>query len=335
MSGSPIGCKNEVSSAALDCISDAECAAGEICLAGDCVMGQSCESSETRCGSVCCGADEKCANGVCEPVTDDCSAPRTRCGMDCCVEGQECLSNECVDRCETIRCGNSQICCGTGESCLSSGICCSENKECGEICCGDGEICNAGACQVDCGGAPPCGPAQTCCGNGEICYLDECITLGNRCMNSGCATIASENTCPSGEFCDPVLGRCLPVRADAECTYEPPKGVFDPVPLFSWGRRRLRNCMNDSDCQKAEMCQTSTCTPSWNHVTPAADDLPEYYQVSSIPMVADLDLDCVPEIVFNTYADSAFTRDGVLRAIRGDDGAKVWTVTDEAYRTNA
>ena len=93
--------------------------------------------------------------------------------------------------------------------------------------------------------------------------------------------------------------------------------------------------MSDSDCQKAEMCQTSTCTPSWNHVTPATDDLPEYYQVSSIPMVTDLDLDCVPEIVFNTYADSAFTRDGVLRAIRGDDGAKVWTVTDEAYRTNA
>ena len=51
-------------------------------------------------------------------------------------------------------------------------------------------------------------------------------------------------------------------------------------------------------------------------------------------MVADLDLDCVPEIVFNTYAD-ALTRDGVLRAMRGDDGTKVWTITDEAYRTNA
>ena len=77
------------------------------------------------------------------------------------------------------------------------------------------------------------------------------------------------------------------------------------------------------------------CQVSWRHVTPGADDLPEHYQVTSIPMVADLDGDCVPEIVFNTYAASNFTADGVLRAVRGDDGAKVWTVSDPAYRTDA
>jgi len=115
----------------------------------------------------------------------------------------------------------------------------------------------------------------------------------------------------------------------------PPQGVFDPVPLFTWGVRRLRNCVADEDCQKAETCQTSTCTPSWNHIIPGQDDLPEYYQVSSIPMVADLDRDCVPEIVFNTYRRSAFTGDGVMRAIRGDTGAKVWTLDNAEYRTNS
>ena len=52
-------------------------------------------------------------------------------------------------------------------------------------------------------------------------------------------------------------------------------------------------------------------------------------------MVADLDRDCVPEIVFNSYRGGAFTQNGVMRAIRGDDGSKVWTLQDEMYRTNS
>ncbi|MEL6184778.1 MAG: VCBS repeat-containing protein, partial [Myxococcota bacterium] len=65
------------------------------------------------------------------------------------------------------------------------------------------------------------------------------------------------------------------------------------------------------------------------------DDAPEHVQATSIPMVTDLDGDCVPEIVFNTFRDSDFTGDGVLRAVRGDTGAKVWTVTDLNYRTDS
>jgi hypothetical protein len=77
------------------------------------------------------------------------------------------------------------------------------------------------------------------------------------------------------------------------------------------------------------------CTVGWSHVEPANDDKPNHYQVSSTPVVADLDLDCVPEIIFNTYAGSTFTSNGVLRAIRGDTGEKVWTVTDPAYETDS
>jgi len=110
-------------------------------------------------------------------------------------------------------------------------------------------------------------------------------------------------------------------------------GLFDPVPLFTWGQRRNRACMDASECQKEEQCNGGRCEVTWPHVQPAT--MPMHYQVSSLPVVADLDADCVPEIVFNTYKASDFTRDGVLRAIRGDDGAEVWTVTDPMYRTNA
>lgn len=84
-----------------------------------------------------------------------------------------------------------------------------------------------------------------------------------------------------------------------------------------------------------EVCTSGTCAVTWRHVAPAEDEFPDHVQVTSTPMVADLDGDCVPEIVFNTYAGNSFTRDGVLRAIRGDDGSKVWSMGDLAYRTDS
>jgi outer membrane protein assembly factor BamB len=87
------------------------------------------------------------------------------------------------------------------------------------------------------------------------------------------------------------------------------------------------------DCQTAERCENGQCQQTWPHVEPT--EMPEHYQATSIPMVADLDGDCVPEIVFNTFRRSDFTRNGVLRAIRGDTGAPVWTVEDAAFRTDS
>ena len=74
---------------------------------------------------------------------------------------------------------------------------------------------------------------------------------------------------------------------------------------------------------------------TWPHVTPAVDDFPEYVQSTSIPVVADLDDDCVPEVIFNSYRNSDFRTDGLLRAIRGDTGARVWTASAEGYRTDS
>ena len=217
----------------------------------------------------------------------------------------------------------------------STGDTCTMDQLCSGVCCAPGELCDNGECVPDCGGPPPCGAAKECCGDGQLCYLGECVTPGPECTDKVCATKPDQATCGDGFVCDPNLQLCLPSKADPTCQYIPPANVFKPVPLFTWGQRKKIACTMDSQCQVAEVCTNKVCTPTWNHLIPQANDMPNHYQSSSIPLVVDLDDDCVPEIVFNTYTGTNITADGVIRAIRGDDGSKVWTVTDPAYRSDS
>ena len=114
---------------------------------------------------------------------------------------------------------------------------------------------------------------------------------------SRCATNTTVE-CDTNQICDAELGLCVPNLADPECAFQPEKGVFDPIPRFSWGVRQVRAC--DLGCQVEEQCVNDVCTPTWTHQTIAADDYPEWHQVVMTPVVADLDADCGPEIVFNT-----------------------------------
>jgi hypothetical protein len=212
---------------------------------------------------------------------------------------------------------------------------CEPDKVCGEECCAADQLCTDGFCQKDCGGDLPCGAAQECCGDAQLCYLGECIDPGASCTEITCATQQQLEQCDPGQICDPNLGLCVPSKLNEACTYVPPAGKFNAQPQFTWGRRKSVNCNNDSACQIAEVCMAGKCTVTWPHLQAAPDDMPNHYQVSSIPVVVDLDKDCVPEIIFNTYTGTTITSNGVLRAIRGDTGAKVWTVTDPAYRTDS
>ncbi|NJK33287.1 MAG: VCBS repeat-containing protein, partial [Deltaproteobacteria bacterium] len=74
---------------------------------------------------------------------------------------------------------------------------------------------------------------------------------------------------------------------------------------------------------------------TWPHLEPADDDNPNHIQVVATPSVGDLDGDCIPEILFNSYNGQNYTTNGVLRAIRGDTGEKVWSITDPAYRADS
>jgi len=224
---------------------------------------------------------------------------------------------------------------GNSSGADSTGDACSLAQQCGEpvTCCAPDELCVEGECQVDCGGSDPCGDAQVCCdqGAGEVCYVGECIVPGRACSAAACAT-SVEPDCGDGEVCDPSLGLCVPDLADPTCAFKPKVGVFDPVPRFTWGQRQTRSC--DLGCQVEEVCMADVCTPTWTHVDLMEDDLPNSYQVVMSPMVADIDQDCVPEIIFNSYPGSNYTTNGTLRAIRGDNGARVFTVLDDTAQTD-
>ena len=275
------------------------CPDGTVCDGTVCV--EACPAGRITCGETCCAAGEVCgAAGCVEPLM----CPGPICGTICCAAGEVCEDGACQAGCPTVVCDGQ--CCAEGELCVGNSTCCPAGRTCGAACCGSNEDCVAG----------------------------QCIVLGPACDPAGasCATRPDVTGCPDGQTCDPELRRCVPDRSDASCTFEPPVGEFEPVPLFTWGRRLARECDDNSECQTNERCEDEQCVVTWPHVEPV--DLPDHYQVTSIPVVADLDGDCVPEIIFNTFRDSSFNSDGVVRAIRGDNGAAVWTASAAAYRTD-
>ncbi|MEX1362904.1 MAG: FG-GAP-like repeat-containing protein, partial [Nannocystaceae bacterium] len=206
---------------------------------------------------------------------------------------------------------------------------CPEPQVCGEACCGGDELCVENQCVPDCGTEPACG--SECCAGSEVCYVGQCVEPGGPCSSAVCAT-SVESDCDEGQICDAQLGLCVPNFADPTCAFEPEIGVFDPVPRFTWGSRQPRAC--DLGCQTEEICVAGFCEPTWSHLEVAETDYPAFYQCVMSPMVADVDMDCTPDIVFNTYQNSAYTTNGILRVISGNDGSTVWTLGDPAYRTD-
>lgn len=172
---------------------------------------------------------------------------------------------------------------------------------CGTGLCEVGEVCELGACHRDCGGGLRCGEAgnEACCATGEICYLGACTTPGMACGSSGSGCYP--NDCPDGQYCEGTLGACLPLPESGACEYRPPVGAFSPVVKWEW--------------------QGSTVLPGWN-------------QIMMTPMVADLDGDCMPDVVFSTFSGANYTTNGVLRAVRGDGSGELWSVTDPELRVH-
>ncbi len=208
-----------------------------------------------------------------------------------------------------------------------------DQLECNGECCEAGQVCFEGACADDCGGEPACGAAGLCCEGGEVCYLGQCVVPDGSCSAVACATKIAESTCAEGYTCDADLSLCVPTQADPNCQYIPPPSEFAPRPEFTWGARAQVPCEDESACQTAELCQDGFCTPTWPHLEPA--DAPDNVHVSSIPVVADLNGDCVPEIIFNSYISGTITSQGVIRALDGDTGQQLWSVTDPAFASDS
>ena len=71
-------------------------------------------------------------------------------------------------------------------------------------------------------------------------------------------------------------------------------------------------------------------TPKWAVTTFAT--APDSNQVMMTPAVIDLNGDKIPDVVFSTFSGENYNNGGVLRAISGDDGHELWSITDANYR---
>ncbi|OIP39210.1 MAG: hypothetical protein AUK47_10420 [Deltaproteobacteria bacterium CG2_30_63_29] len=257
--------------------------------------------SDRQCAGSCCEAPNVCFNGACEAT---CSSG-VLCGATqgaCCPQGERCQTD---GSCASI-CNPGELACGTGISvrCCAAGAVClngSCETDCGSLelcsgqCCTANQMCLGEQCVAQCADASRlCGVQnELCCTTGQVCLSNQCAALGAAC------TLTEE--CKLDEYCEPILGYCVPRDLVDVCEFVPPPGVFTPV----------------TACQ-------------WRPPSGASDD------VVMTPAVANLtddngdgvtDTQDIPDIVFTSFdyqTDGCCTARGLLRIISGacnEDGS--------------
>lgn len=366
-----VACRNEVavvkyhSPVSYECVVDADCTQDKVCLHYVCVekelacmSNEQCKQDEVCAGHECvkrslvcqldedCDPDEVCVNYQCTPgdsvcQTDaDCGQNQAcidhvcmdnvrRCSTDVeCPINQICENHFCVDgnpECVTdADCPDAQICmdrlcvdfvptctsdldCSKGSFCDALGVCCSDSAACGNTCCSKGHVCVDEKCVLECGddqfycmgSGSVAERAETCCANGELCVDGGCFLPSFSCYDN--------YACKDDEYCELESHTCLPKPDfDVTCPIQEwaGSGEFKPQLLFHWGGSNL-----------------------------IPEDNPEHINVIMAPMVADVNGDNVPEIVFNSWTkDSMNYMDlGILRIISGKDGSLLASSNSSPY----
>ncbi len=93
----------------------------------------------------------------------------------------------------------------------------------------------------------------------------------------------------------------------------------------------VRDAVDEED--EANNCRDSGCISAqleWRWDSPRVE--PGYDQVMMAPVAADLDGNEIPDVVFSTFTGTNYTSDGILRAIRGNTGTELFSVTSPNYR---
>jgi hypothetical protein len=130
-------------------------------------------------------------------------------------------------------------------------------------------------------------------------------------------------SCPSGNFCS--NGQCIP--ASAQCKQADPACIFIPHGSFEppehawwwpWKTPLGPDAVSPADAFRADL------------------EYPDHVQVMSTPVVMRLHAkDAEPAVVFNTFsqggAGNLVETQGVMRAVRGSDGAPIWTAPDSMW----
>ena len=142
----------------------------------------------------------------------------------------------------------------------------------------------------DAGRLQPC-EGQADCTEPEICFGGFCVEVD---PDPDCPE-DDDDSCDDDSYCEPELDGCVPWEAHPDpqprCEHIPPEGEFTPVEEWVW--------------------QNPSEAPGWDEVmmTPVVIDLTGQ---------ADPEFFVVPAVVFNSFnAESGYSRDGVLRAVRG------------------
>jgi hypothetical protein len=218
----------------------------------------------------------------------------------------------------------------------TTGAVCEPDQLCGFDCCGAGELCDNGECVPDCGGPPPCGVAKECCAEGDLCYLGECVTPGAACDEQVCATKPDPQQ----------LRRGLPVRPVAQAVPADegrPRLSVHPAaePVQAGAAVHVGQAQGDRLRQGPRLSDPRSCAPTRcarrpgsTGSPPATTCRPTTSPRRSRWSSTSTTTACPTSSSTRTPA-RAPPRTGVIRAIRGDTGEKLWTVTDPAYRTNS
>src|SRR3954470_11126482 len=178
-------------------------------------------------------------------------------------------------------------------------------------------------CSVGPGGAGRCSKDADCAGG--VCQLDTGVCQASQPITqpTACASV----TCPAGNFCS--NGICLP--ANAQCKQADPACIFIPhgslePPEHAWWRPWQTplgpDAVSPADSFRSDL------------------EYPDYVQVMSTPVVMRLHpKDAEPAVVFNTFPEhptggqgsQMLEVQGVLRAVRGSDGAPLWTAPKDMW----
>jgi hypothetical protein len=252
------------------CRVDKDCPGIQLCIDGVCKIP----------GCPPCDKGKLCIDGLCkdDPCTDlKCEENQFCQGGKCvdicaitCPQGMRCLQGKCVyDPCAGINCPNGESCingacrpdCCEADSCKQDRICrnckCHPNP-CAGVVCPDNRSCNPkdGQCSP-----PPCNIDQPQCPGDQVCIDGQCYTPGcyeeskacangkiclkGQCVDNPC----KEDSCPEGQICRPVDGKCL-----LPCP-------FCEVGEICKDGKCIPNPCAEISCEEGQICRDGTCAP--------------------------------------------------------------------------
>ena len=280
----------------LACNEGETCAQGACRIAGSCggyacFRGESCKNNECRsdgdCDGISCWFSEYC-------LMESMCVSRVKCGDVLCEENDLCENDVCVKNPYCIngteRCGSD--CCELSQFCGIRKHCCDFGVTCGHDCCDEGEVCINEMCHKDCGDLEYCAQAdgtEVCCASDEMCTANQCFKPTVSCIDN--------YVCDEKQFCDKNEHLCYPMPAGESCKSSEKGGAVVPTLVWHWGVGDLAPIKNNE-----------------------VDERTNRINVMSAPMVADVNDDGIPEVVFNSYPGNSYEGNGTLRILNGQTG---------------